>query len=123
VFAGLCQIHLGLGFLGIVGGGSNTGSIISNVFGFAFLVGGVSSLLLEVSKCDRQKRVKLLVVFILGGSICLNIFLFSRAKQYYLELNQTRLDPLGLTILKRLLCFQNREMRSSPIVKPILSKL
>jgi lysophospholipase L1-like esterase len=97
VFAGLCQIHLGLGFLGIVGGGSNTGSIISNVFGFAFLVGGVYNLFHDFSKCDRQKRVQLLVVFILGGSICLNFLLFSRAKQYYLELNQTRLDPLGLS--------------------------
>jgi lysophospholipase L1-like esterase len=97
VFAGLCQIYTGLGFLGIVGRWLNTGSIISNVLGFGFLVGGVSSLFRDVSKCDRQKRVKLLVVFILGSSICLNFLLFSRAKQYYLELNQTRLDPLGLS--------------------------
>lgn len=29
-------------------------------------------------------------------SIILNILLFNRSKQYYLELNQTRLDPIGL---------------------------
>ena len=33
---------------------------------------------------------------ILGCSIGLNLLLFNRGKQYYLELNQTRLDPLGL---------------------------
>jgi lysophospholipase L1-like esterase len=38
-----------------------------------------------------------LVLVMLGGSIFLNIFLYSRAKQYYFELNQTRLDPLGLS--------------------------
>lgn len=34
---------------------------------------------------------------LLLGSIALNCFLFERGKQYYLQLNQTRLDPLGLT--------------------------
>lgn len=33
----------------------------------------------------------------LGGSILLNFFLYGRAKQYYFELNQTRLDPLELS--------------------------
>ncbi len=33
---------------------------------------------------------------ILGSSMGLNFLLFNRGKQYYLELNQTRLDPLGL---------------------------
>ncbi|MCC3509830.1 MAG: SGNH/GDSL hydrolase family protein [Microcoleus sp. PH2017_17_BER_D_A] len=37
-----------------------------------------------------------LLLLVLGSSIFLNILLFSRAKQYYRELNQTRLDPLGL---------------------------
>jgi lysophospholipase L1-like esterase len=32
---------------------------------------------------------------LLGGSISLNFLLFSQAKKYYLELNQTRLDPIG----------------------------
>jgi lysophospholipase L1-like esterase len=33
---------------------------------------------------------------ILGSSIVLNILLSNRAKQYYIELNDTRLDPVGL---------------------------
>lgn len=37
----------------------------------------------------------LLVLAILTGSITLNLLLFNRAKKYYLELNLTRLDPLG----------------------------
>jgi lysophospholipase L1-like esterase len=36
-------------------------------------------------------------LIILGGSIFLNFLLYSRANQYYSELNQTRLDPLGLS--------------------------
>lgn len=37
------------------------------------------------------------VLSLLGGSIVLNIVLFNQAKKYYLELNQTRLDPIGLS--------------------------
>ncbi|MEA5501298.1 MAG: GDSL-type esterase/lipase family protein [Limnoraphis robusta] len=37
----------------------------------------------------------LLVLALLGSSITLNFLLFNRGKQYYLELNLTRLDPLG----------------------------
>lgn len=33
---------------------------------------------------------------ILGSSIALNFMLYQQAKHYYLEVNQTRLDPLGL---------------------------
>jgi hypothetical protein len=33
----------------------------------------------------------------LGGSIILNIFLYNQAKKYYLQINQTRLDPFGLS--------------------------
>ena len=39
--------------------------------------------------------VSLLTVLLLG-SIALNCFLYERGKQYYLQLNETRLDPLGL---------------------------
>lgn len=38
----------------------------------------------------------ILLLFI-GSSIYLNIRLYERAKKYYLELNETRLDPLGLS--------------------------
>lgn len=37
----------------------------------------------------------LLVLALLGSSIAANFLLFNRGKQYYLELNLTRLDPLG----------------------------
>lgn len=37
-----------------------------------------------------------LLTALLAGSIALNYFLFERGKQYYLQLNETRLDPLGL---------------------------
>ena len=39
--------------------------------------------------------VSLLTILLLG-SIALNCFLYERGKQYYLQLNETRLDPLGL---------------------------
>jgi lysophospholipase L1-like esterase len=45
------------------------------------------------------KRYILLVVGLLamlGASGFLNLVLYRQAKQYYLEINQTRLDPLGL---------------------------
>ncbi|MGB3297047.1 MAG: GDSL-type esterase/lipase family protein [Phormidesmis sp.] len=38
-----------------------------------------------------------LLVILLGGSIFLNVALWKRAKQYYIEANATRLDPLGLS--------------------------
>lgn len=37
-----------------------------------------------------------LVLIVIGGSIFLNVLLFNRAKRYYLELNEVRLDPVGL---------------------------
>ncbi|MEM9926571.1 MAG: SGNH/GDSL hydrolase family protein [Cyanobacteria bacterium P01_D01_bin.50] len=37
-----------------------------------------------------------LLLLILGGSIFFNILIFDKAKKYYLELNETRLDPFGL---------------------------
>jgi lysophospholipase L1-like esterase len=37
-----------------------------------------------------------LTLIILGSSIVLNILLYNRARQYYVELNQVRLDPIGL---------------------------
>lgn len=44
----------------------------------------------------RRHRIVLLILFSLCCvSLLLNFFLFSRAKQYYLELNRGRLDPLG----------------------------
>ena len=33
----------------------------------------------------------------LGGSIILNILLYNQAKKYYLQVNETRLDPFGLS--------------------------
>ncbi|MBD1857901.1 MULTISPECIES: SGNH/GDSL hydrolase family protein [Leptolyngbya] len=36
-------------------------------------------------------------IAVLGASIALNVILFSQAKKYYLELNETRLDPVGLS--------------------------
>jgi lysophospholipase L1-like esterase len=37
-----------------------------------------------------------LVLIVLGGSIFLNFRLYNQAKKYYFELNETRLDPVGL---------------------------
>ena len=37
-----------------------------------------------------------LLLLMLGGSIALNILLFNQAKKYYLQVNETRLDPSGL---------------------------
>jgi hypothetical protein len=36
------------------------------------------------------------IFVILGSSIALNALLYDQARKYYVELNQTRLDPLGL---------------------------
>jgi lysophospholipase L1-like esterase len=38
-----------------------------------------------------------LFLLILGGSILLNVLLFNQAKKYYLQVNQIRLDPFGLS--------------------------
>ena len=45
---------------------------------------------------SKHTILSIALLLVLGSSIFLNILLFSRAKQYYRELNQTRLDPLGL---------------------------
>ncbi|WP_293129384.1 GDSL-type esterase/lipase family protein, partial [Microcoleus sp. bin38.metabat.b11b12b14.051] len=45
---------------------------------------------------SKPTMLSIALLLVLGSSIILNILLFSRAKQYYRELNQTRLDPLGL---------------------------
>jgi lysophospholipase L1-like esterase len=50
----------------------------------------------------RQRRflwnlLKGLVLAAIAGSLLLNFALFGQAKKYYLELNQTRLDPVGLS--------------------------
>src|SRR5262245_33846548 len=37
-----------------------------------------------------------LISIALLASLTLNFYLFNQARQYYLQLNQTRLDPLGL---------------------------
>lgn len=44
-----------------------------------------------------KTAVSLLLFILLLGSLGLNGYLFLKAKQYYLELNGTRLDPLGLS--------------------------
>ncbi|EKQ70555.1 lysophospholipase L1-like esterase [Leptolyngbyaceae cyanobacterium JSC-12] len=36
------------------------------------------------------------LLLLLGGSVLLNVLLYNRAIQYYIALNQTRLDPFGL---------------------------
>lgn len=45
-----------------------------------------------------MKRI-LITVLVIGllASLAANILLFAQGRQYYLELNQTRLDPLGLS--------------------------
>ena len=44
-----------------------------------------------------KTAVPILLAILLLGSAALNGYLFLKAKQYYLELNSTRLDPLGLS--------------------------
>lgn len=41
--------------------------------------------------------LQVLGLSVLGGSVVLNFFLYDQLKKYYVELNQTRLDPIGLT--------------------------
>lgn len=40
--------------------------------------------------------LKSLILLMLGSSIVLNIILYNQAKKYYLQVNETRLDPFGL---------------------------
>jgi lysophospholipase L1-like esterase len=40
--------------------------------------------------------LNVLLLAMLGGSVFLNFVLFERVKKYYFEVNQTRLDPVGL---------------------------
>lgn len=48
----------------------------------------------------NQPRVRLLLGLLLLGalaaSVALNLFLFQRSRQYYVQLNGTRLDPIGV---------------------------
>jgi lysophospholipase L1-like esterase len=44
-----------------------------------------------------KTAVPILLIILLFGLLTLNGYLFLKAKQYYLELNGTRLDPLGLS--------------------------
>lgn len=39
----------------------------------------------------------IVLLLLLGSSILINLLLYSQAKKYYFELNETRLDPLGMT--------------------------
>jgi lysophospholipase L1-like esterase len=41
-------------------------------------------------------RYRFLFIALLLASLVLNYYLFQRSRQYYLQLNETRLDPLGL---------------------------
>jgi lysophospholipase L1-like esterase len=45
---------------------------------------------------QRFMLLSIPIVVILGSSIALNALLYDQACKYYIELNQTRLDPLGL---------------------------
>ncbi|OQY46332.1 MAG: lysophospholipase [Anaerolineaceae bacterium 4572_78] len=44
------------------------------------------------------RLISILLVIIFAVSLILNWYLFQQSQQYYLQLNQTRLDPLGLTV-------------------------
>ncbi len=45
----------------------------------------------------RYVLLNALALIMLGGSYFFNFLLYSQIKKYYFELNQTRLDPLGLS--------------------------
>jgi len=45
----------------------------------------------------RTRIIIAVLIVVLITSIALNVMLFSRAKQYYTDLNAVRLDPLGLS--------------------------
>ncbi len=44
--------------------------------------------------------LQILGISVLSGSIALNFLLYGHLKKYYIELNQTRLDPLGLGVYR-----------------------
>ena len=45
---------------------------------------------------SRRRLIVLLLVVLLAASLTLNGYLFKLARSYYLQLNEARLDPLGL---------------------------
>src|SRR5262245_5896404 len=47
-------------------------------------------------KIQRQRILLVLLLVMLCSSIGGNIWLYQRSSEYYLELNNTRLDPFGL---------------------------
>ncbi len=51
----------------------------------------------DMKLSKRYVLLNALVLIMLGGSFFFNFSLYSQAKKYYFELNQTRLDPLGLS--------------------------
>ena len=44
----------------------------------------------------RRALIVLLLVLLLAASLALNGYLFRLARMYYLQLNETRLDPVGV---------------------------
>ena len=46
---------------------------------------------------NHSRIVIALLSFALLISVAMNLLLFDRGRQYYLQLNATRLDPLGLS--------------------------
>ncbi len=50
----------------------------------------------NMSFSKRRVLWNALILATLSGSIFLNFVLYNQAKKYYIELNQTRLDPVGL---------------------------
>ncbi len=57
----------------------------------------MNSTLKDMKLKKRCILLNTIVLITIGGSIFLNFFIYSQAKKYYFELNQTRLDPLGLS--------------------------
>jgi GDSL-like Lipase/Acylhydrolase family len=45
---------------------------------------------------QRSLLLSIPILVVLGASIALNARLYDQARKYYIEINQTRLDPLGL---------------------------
>ncbi|MBF2025926.1 MAG: SGNH/GDSL hydrolase family protein [Oscillatoriales cyanobacterium C42_A2020_001] len=49
-------------------------------------------------KLNKFGILLIALLLLLGGSVLLNVLLYNRAVKYYVELNQTRLDPFGLKV-------------------------
>ena len=69
---------------------------------------------MTIRRASRPGPFPGLVLLLLAASLGLNVYLFQLGRTYYLQLNDTRLDPLGVEV------YPSREIGASRIDRPVV---